>query len=221
MQRHAEATVWRGTFLPPRPGQYRYRVLLQLATQAFPVGQGEVWIAEPHADEAWTQGPLLVEIAEGLFLGNAAAAANPRIPEAGGRGLLDLHGIKAVLNATEERDPEPALLGSGIDYAQFPFQDGAEHALADDRLWDAVHWIHQRRQRGLPVLVHCHAGRGRSGSLVLAYVLLFVYPERSFDEVLALVQERLRPHRHHVYPHVGLAASVQRLRQVLVAGDSR
>jgi hypothetical protein len=190
-------------------------VVLHLATQAFPVEPGEVWIAEPQADEAWTQGPLLVEIAPGLFLGNAAAAANPPVPTAGGRGLLELHGIKAVLNATEERDPSPALLGTGIDYAQFSFQDGAEHPLADDRLWDAVHWIHQRRQRGLPVLVHCHAGRGRSGSLVVAYVLLFVYPERSYDEVVALVQERLRSHRHHVYPHMGLVASLHRLRQAL------
>jgi hypothetical protein len=66
---------------------------------------------------------MLTAIDEGLFLGNAAAAANPVGADAGGKGLLEVNGIQAVLNATNDREPSPALVGTGIEYMQVPFQD--------------------------------------------------------------------------------------------------
>lgn len=205
--------VLRGTVLPPTPGIYCYRVLLHMATAQVQVAQGEFSIAEPRANEAWTQGPMITAIDEGLFLGNAAAAANPVGAGAGGKGLLEVNGVHAVLNATDDRDPSPALVGTGIEYMQVPFQDFSHHPLDEAKLWTVVHWIRERIAQGKPVLVHCHAGIGRSGSLVVAYLLLFRYPEHTYDEVVAMVNERLVHKRHGIYPHVGLPESIDRLRE--------
>jgi hypothetical protein len=157
---------------------------------------------------------MITQIDDDLFLGNAAAAANPVMPETG-RGLLEAHGVKAVLNATEDRDPSPALFGSGIEYVQFPFRDFSHNPMDEGKLWEAVQWIDERISHGKPVFIHCHAGIGRSGSLVVAYLLLCKYPEKSFDAVVALVNERLRHQRHTIYPHVGIPESVARVRMAI------
>ncbi len=207
-----DGRVLRGTMLPPTPGDYRYQVVLHTATTQVQVAQGELSIAAPRATEAWTQGPMLTAIDESLFLGNAAAAANPVVAGAGGKGLLEVNAIQAVLNATDDRDPSPALVGTGIEYVQVPFQDFSHHPLDEAKLWTAVHWIRERITQGTPVLVHCHAGIGRSGSVAVAYLLLFRYPEKTYDEVVAMVNGRLAPKRHYIYPHLGLPESVNRLR---------
>jgi hypothetical protein len=212
-----DGLVLRGTILPPTPGLYRYHVVLHTAMAQVRVAQGELSIAEPRANEAWTQGPMITEIDEGLFLGNAAAAANPLVEGAGGKSILDVNGVKAVLNATDDRDPSPALLGTGIDYVQVPFQDFSHHPLDEAKLWTAVHWIRERIEQGKPVLVHCHAGIGRSGSVAVAYLLLFKYPEQTYDDVVTMVNGRLAPKRHGIYPHVGLPEAVNRLRDAWAA----
>jgi hypothetical protein len=207
----------RGTILPPTPGVYRYRIVLHTAMAQWCVAQGELSIAEPRANESWTQGPMITEIDDGLFLGNAAAAANPLVPGTGGKGILEVHGVHAVLNATADRDPSPALLGTGIDYVQVPFQDFSHHPLDEAQLGTAVHWIRERLENGKRVFVHCHAGIGRSGSLVVAYLLLFRYPDHTYDDVVAMVNDQLRSKRHGIYPHLGLPEAVNRLRAAWAA----
>jgi hypothetical protein len=103
-------------------------------------------------------------------------------------------------------------VGTGIEYMQVPFQDFSHHPLDEAKLWTAVYWIRERIAQGTPVLVHCHAGIGRSGSVAVAYLLLFRYPEKTYDEVVAMVNMRLAPKRHYIYPHLGLPESVNRLR---------
>lgn len=207
----------RGTLLPPTPGVYLYHLVLHTAMAQWCVAQGELCIAEPRANEAWTQGPMITEIDDGLFLGNAAAAANPLVLGTDGKGILEVHGVHAVLNATADRDPSPALLGTGIDYVQVPFQDFSHHPLDEVQLWTAVHWIRERLENGKRVFVHCHAGIGRSGSLVVAYLLLFRYPDHTYDDVVAMVNDRLHPKHHRIYPHLGLPEAVNRLRAAWAA----
>lgn len=217
--REGSCVVLRGILIPDAPGVYEYRVLLEVGSQRFDVARGEVRVAEPRAEEAWTQGPLIADLERGLLLGNAAAAANPRI--------LAARGVGAVLNAAAERDPSPALLGTGIEYAHFPFTDFSNNRMDEARLREAVWWIHRQIGNGRSVLVHCHAGIGRSGSLVVAYLLLFRCPASTYDEVVGRVNERLIPLRHWIYPHLGIPESVQRLREgpatpgVLSPGYSR
>jgi hypothetical protein len=214
VRRMGETSILRGTILPPAAGIYQYRIVLRSPAQEFGLARGEIRISEPREQERWTHGPMITQIDAGLFIGNAAAAANPVATE-GGHRLLDIHGVTAVLNATPERDPSPALRGSGIEYIQIPFQDFSHNPMDEGKIWEAVRWIDRHITAGEAVLVHCHAGIGRSGSLVVAYLMLCKYPDKGFDEVVALVNARLEHQRHAIYPHVGLPESVARLRGAL------
>ncbi|MFN3919505.1 MAG: dual specificity protein phosphatase family protein [Methylohalobius sp.] len=198
-------------FLPPWPGKYRLCAQLVAGPKAHELFACEAEVAPPRANERWTLGPLICEADPYLYLGNAAAAANPKRPE-DGQEILKAHGIEAVVNAAEERDTQPALLDTGIEYAHFPFRDFSHHPMDEARLWQALEWIAHRIERKRPVLVHCHAGIGRSGSLVAAYLLLFRYPKRSFDEVVEQLNQRFKPQGHRIYPHLGLPETVARLR---------
>ncbi len=211
---HQEAGLRRlkATFLPPWPGKYRLCAQLVAGAKPHDLFACEAEVVPPRADERWTLGPLLCEADPYLYLGNAAAAANPKRPE-DGQEILKAHGIEAVVNAAEERDTQPALLDAGIEYAHFPFRDFSHHPLDEARLWQALEWIAQRAERKRPVLVHCHAGIGRSGSLVAAYLLLFRYPKRSFDEVVEQLNLRLQAQGHRIYPHLGLPETVANLRR--------
>jgi hypothetical protein len=48
---------------------------------------------------------------------------------------------------------------------------------------------------------------------VVAYLLVFRYPEQTYDDVVAMVNERLVHKRHGIYPHVGLPEAIDRLRE--------
>lgn len=212
---HQEGCVhqFKATFLPPQPGVYRLRVQLAVSSQAVSLLDTEAEVCQPRPNERWTLGPMICEVDPYLYLGNAAAAANPSLPAQAGKGILNVHGIHAVVNAAEERDPQPALLDTGIEYTHFPFQDFSHNPLDEDLLWRALVWMAQRVEQKRSVLVHCHAGIGRSGSLVTAYLLLFRYPKQSFDEVVHRINERLKPQGHRIYPHLGLPETVDALRR--------
>ncbi|WP_166805067.1 dual specificity protein phosphatase family protein [Nitrosococcus wardiae] len=207
------------TFLPPQPGPYRIGIELSASAQSIPLFETEVAICEPRAHESWTLGPMITEIEPYLYIGNAAAAANPKLHPKDAEGLLERQGIRAVLNAAEERDPHPALLNSGIDYAHFPFQDFSHNPLEEARLWEAVQWMACHIEKKRSVFVHCHAGIGRSGSLVVAYLLLFGCPQDTFDTIVHRINTKLKLKGHYIYPHVGIPDTINTLRTRLASSD--
>src|SRR5439155_18148230 len=179
-------------------------VLLDVGGRLFCLRAGEWPVAEPIDFATWTHGPMITEIEPGLFIGNAAAAANPAVPAGARLGLLERLGIRAVLNAAEERDTSPALRDSWIEYHSIPFTDSISIPMAEEKVREALRWIHERVKVDKPVLVHCHAGIGRSGSLVVAYLSLFVYPDKELDEIVVLVNYRHRHKQHRINTHVGV-----------------
>jgi len=221
VERDDDGMVLKGIFVPSISGPHRYRVLLDVGGRLFCLRAGEWPVAEPIDFATWTHGPMITEIDPGLFIGNAAAAANPAVPAGARIGLLEGLGIRAVLNAAEERDTSPALRGSWIEYHSIPFTDSISIPLGEEKVREALRWVDERLKAGKPVLVHCHAGIGRSGSLIVAYLSLFVHPEMDRDEIVALVNERLRHKQHRINTHVGLEETIESLRREASEGRPR
>jgi hypothetical protein len=65
-----------------------------------------------------------------------------------------------------------------------------------------------------PVYIHCHAGIGRSSSLLIAYLFLFKYPDKKFDDVVDMVRAKTSAEEHFISPHVELAKSLEELREI-------
>lgn len=119
-------------------------------------------------------------VPETLWLGGA-----PTYPR-DYRFLAD-HGIKAVLDVREER------LGDLDFYAQHDIEHAKlrvlDMAVPPPEVLDAgVRWIAQQVAQGRPVLVHCAKGRGRSATVLAAY--LMKEHGLSFDEARRLLEAR-------------------------------
>ncbi|KAM6154976.1 dual specificity protein phosphatase 12 isoform 2-T2 [Erethizon dorsatum] len=104
----------------------------------------------------------MLEVRPGLYLGGAAAVAEPdHLREAG---------ITAVLTV----DSEPAFKGGagfeGLRSLFVPALDKPETDLLS-HLDRCVAFIGQARAEGRAVLVHCHAGVSRSVAMVTAFVM--------------------------------------------------
>lgn len=109
------------------------------------------------------------EIEEGIYL-----SALP-LKEMGFKEWI-LDNKIAVLSIVEPFEIETTTLaGKAIDY------QGINHkiifspdflALTPEKLEEAADWIHKQREAGIPVLIHCKSGVGRSGSSLGAYYVL-------------------------------------------------
>lgn len=102
-------------------------------------------------------------IAPQLWLGGAPTYARDY------QFLLD-HGIDAVLDLRAERAGDISFYDRhGIVYLRSPVLD----IMAPDEatLTSTVDWIEEQLARGRVVLVHCAKGRGRSATVLAAYLM--------------------------------------------------
>ena len=131
------------------------------------------------------------EVHPGVWIGSYSSVLNES---------LERHGIDVVVNMAIECDytlrrPGTQLVKIGID-------DGR---LSNCGVFEkAADVIHDARQSGKVVLVHCAAGVSRSSTAVMAYLML--YEEFGWDDAL----EYLREGRHCVNPHPLLVRSLMR-----------
>jgi len=116
------------------------------------------------------------EIISGLWLGNEEASQNI--------DFLNKANITAVVNATKhilckwQKYPYRK-----IDYYRVPVNDPGPTSNIDQEdnivmfqhLPSVLNFIDMHRQNGENVLIHCHAGIQRSATIVLAYLMTYVY----------------------------------------------
>jgi protein-tyrosine phosphatase len=106
-----------------------------------------------------------------------------------GRDYRELlrHGITAVVDMRAERHADPAFFEMHeIAHRQYHVPDVT--VPDEDVLTDAVDWIEARIREGRVVLIHCAKGRGRSATVLAAY--LMDTQGMTFDEVDDLLTMR-------------------------------
>ncbi len=99
--------------------------------------------------------------------------------------LLD-NGITAVLDMRAEREGDRAFYDRhGINYRRLEVLDAT--VPADPYLSEGADWIDEQIEDGRTVLVHCAKGRGRSATLVAAYMMR--HEDLPYDECRDLMKE--------------------------------
>ena len=79
------------------------------------------------------------------------------------------NGIKAVVTIREVPLPSKWLANKAIDYFHLKVEDYGAPSLSG--MDTTVNYVKEHINDGKPVMVHCAAGRGRTGTILAAYFL--------------------------------------------------
>jgi hypothetical protein len=129
----------------------------------------------------------------GRLAGGSRPGARRFSPFANGRRLADdlmwlqAEGIGAVLTITTRPFPADALSEHGFALLHLPVRDFTAPTL--EQLATATAWIDAQIENGLPTLVHCGGGRGRTGAVLAGWLIAH---GRAVEEAVAEVR-RVRP----------------------------
>lgn len=81
---------------------------------------------------------------------------------------LKSKGVGAILSLTELSAPSSWLENSGLEYRNVPVKNHTAPSLT--QLEECVDFIEANIRSGKKTLVHCAAGKGRTGTVIAAYL---------------------------------------------------
>jgi atypical dual specificity phosphatase len=104
---------------------------------------------------------------------------------------IQQQGIRAILSLTERPISDFKSIDSALfmtlDIAYFHSPIPDQHPPAEDQAQDILRIIDSAREQQRPILVHCHAGMGRTGTVLHLY---YRAKGHSFEEAKSRVYKR-------------------------------
>jgi atypical dual specificity phosphatase len=122
---------------------------------------------------------LLYEYKAGVLWGASLPSTRRDIEE------IEANGIKVVISL-ETDYPFPDFAEFGIEHHEIPVSDFG--APTEDAVVQFIEILKRAQSKGKPVLVHCYAGCGRTGT-ILALAEIYLYGERNGNHAIRKVRK--------------------------------